>query len=202
MKMPQRRFVVEYKANRRQSRSNANSIWGDTDFKALAREVEDEESHLFVPKVDVAPRSDEPTVPRPRILEALSQIPAAEPVTVVAEPALETHNLSEEPVGGNSVIEPEALPQSSEPVLETLREISSPPRTAQRTRKPRAVTVEETASEHSREIMLTLPEELAALDAENKRLKRLWAARLRQENLQLGRMLARFDSTFGAHFAS
>ncbi|MDW9565158.1 hypothetical protein GOB35_30880, partial [Sinorhizobium meliloti] len=47
MKTPQWRFVVERKSRRRQPKAQTNSIWGDTDLKALAREVEDTASHLF-----------------------------------------------------------------------------------------------------------------------------------------------------------
>lgn len=47
MKTPQWRFVVERKSRRRQPKAQTNSIWGDTDLKALAREVEEKASHLF-----------------------------------------------------------------------------------------------------------------------------------------------------------
>lgn len=47
MKTPQRRFVVEFRSGRRKPKAQTNSIWGDTDLKALAREVEDAASHLF-----------------------------------------------------------------------------------------------------------------------------------------------------------
>ncbi|WP_028055615.1 hypothetical protein [Sinorhizobium medicae] len=47
MKAPQRRFVVEFKSGRRQPKARSKSIWGDTDLKALAREVEEKASHLF-----------------------------------------------------------------------------------------------------------------------------------------------------------
>lgn len=47
MRTPQRSFVVEFKSGRRPPKAGTNSIWGDTDLKAVAREVEDEASHLF-----------------------------------------------------------------------------------------------------------------------------------------------------------
>ena len=37
-----RNFVVEIKSNRRQIRPQATSIWGDTDLKAISRDVENE----------------------------------------------------------------------------------------------------------------------------------------------------------------
>ena len=43
----QRRFVVEIKSSRRRPKTQAPSIWGDTDFKALAREVEVQAPHIF-----------------------------------------------------------------------------------------------------------------------------------------------------------
>ncbi len=47
MKRPQQTFVVEKKTKRRQPNAQTKSIWGDTDLKALAREVEDMASHPF-----------------------------------------------------------------------------------------------------------------------------------------------------------
>lgn len=41
MKRLQRGFVVETKFPRKAPREGANSIWGDTDLKAIARQVED-----------------------------------------------------------------------------------------------------------------------------------------------------------------
>ncbi|MEK1929289.1 MAG: hypothetical protein AAAC47_05785 [Pararhizobium sp.] len=47
MKTPQRNFVVEFKPGRRQPKAETASIWGNTDFKALVREVEDKVPYLF-----------------------------------------------------------------------------------------------------------------------------------------------------------
>ena len=48
MRAPQRNFVVEFKSRSRQPKAaKPASIWGDTDLKAVAREVEDEAGHLF-----------------------------------------------------------------------------------------------------------------------------------------------------------
>lgn len=47
MKTPQRKFVVEFKSGRRQTKARTNSIWGDADLKALVREVEDKAPHLL-----------------------------------------------------------------------------------------------------------------------------------------------------------
>ncbi|WFU05250.1 hypothetical protein QA648_31510 (plasmid) [Rhizobium sp. CB3171] len=51
MKTPQRNFVVEVKSKRRRSTTRPNSIWGNTDLKALARQAETEAPHLFEVKM-------------------------------------------------------------------------------------------------------------------------------------------------------
>lgn len=87
----QRSFVVERKSSRRRQKAGATpSIWGDTDFKALAREVE-----VHVPQVfEEQQTSAEPTIAAPPVEETLIEVlepsdhpsaatPADEPVDVV-----------------------------------------------------------------------------------------------------------------------
>ncbi|MGO6832441.1 transcriptional regulator, partial [Rhizobium ruizarguesonis] len=42
MKKVQRSFAVEYRSGRRKLNSKPNSIWGDTDLKSVARDLQDE----------------------------------------------------------------------------------------------------------------------------------------------------------------
>lgn len=53
MRTQQRSFVVEYKSKRR-SVFQQNSIWGDTNLKALSKEVEALAPEIFAPPIDVA----------------------------------------------------------------------------------------------------------------------------------------------------
>lgn len=87
----QRSFVVERKSSRRRQKAGATpSIWGDTDFKALAREVE-----VHVPQVfEEQQTSAAPTIAAPPVEETLIEVlepsdhpsaatPADEPVDAV-----------------------------------------------------------------------------------------------------------------------
>ncbi|WP_439617264.1 hypothetical protein [Shinella sp.] len=82
----QRSFVVVKKNSRRQPKAQASSIWGDTDFKALAREAEIEAPGVFVEQpIAVEPPAAEPTlveeiVEAPAPIEAPEIIPTPEPV--------------------------------------------------------------------------------------------------------------------------
>ncbi|CAN7676393.1 transcriptional regulator [Neorhizobium sp. LjRoot104] len=53
MKKVQRSFAVEYKSGRRKLNSKPNSIWGDTDLKSVARDLQDE----AMPFLSVGPQA-------------------------------------------------------------------------------------------------------------------------------------------------
>ncbi len=200
MKTPQRSFVVEFKSGRRQSKTRTNSIWGDTDLKAVAREVEDKVPHLF--KSDEAPGTP----------EADEAAPTA-PVTA---------NFANEPAG-NDISDQAALAsadgteieiakqhESDCPATEAVAQVqdsqqtSQPTTTSKRTPRKRVGRRPTHATTHSSMAALEDPktaadpisfDEVAALDAENKRLKRLLAEQLQTQNLQLKKMLERFEVT-------
>jgi hypothetical protein len=201
---PPRRFVVEYKANRRQSKAQTNSIWGDTDFKALALEVESQASHLFATQAgDGVSDTDEKSMSPSECFDALHLISEAEPASIAAEPASESHEVTEEHVAAAPVTEPEMLTPPSQPASKARRAAKSTPRASKRQlpRSEAAVPAGVTSSESMDATAVTSQEELAALDAENRHLKRLLAKRLRLENLQLQKMLERFDTAVGTHGA-
>ncbi|MGJ7041615.1 hypothetical protein J2Y63_004890 [Shinella sp. BE166] len=68
----QRSFVVVKKNSRRQSKAQASSIWGDTDFKALAREAEIDAPGIFVEQ----PVAAEPPAAEPALVEEVAEAPA------------------------------------------------------------------------------------------------------------------------------
>ncbi|PDT50836.1 MULTISPECIES: hypothetical protein [Sinorhizobium] len=195
MKTPKRRFVVEFKSGRRQPKAQTSSIWGDTDLKALSREVEDTAPHLFNSnEAPVAPASAEARPADPLNAEsvneradyvdgALAAIASADGVEV----GVSKHNEADH--SAEAVVQV----QESQP--------SSPPRTTSagtpRKRAQRAAA--QTTAHNSklghegRKAEISL-DELAALEAENKRLKRLLAEQLRAQNLRLRQMLERFDA--------
>lgn len=205
MKTPQRKFVVEFKSGRRQTKARTNSIWGDTDLKALVREAEDKAPHLF--NSNAAPgRPDEggEDIASDTINSGSAGGHAGEASVAGASTSLgdgakvDVPKQSETTVATAEVVEPV---QESPPVFQPKRTSSDTPRKrvkhgplratahiAMRRNKPRsveAVTARDAVS----------LEEVTTLDAENKRLKRLLAERLHAQNLQLKKMLERFDVT-------
>ncbi len=196
MKKPQRKFVVEFKSGRRLTKGGANSIWGNTDLKAVAREVEDHSSHLFAGAKTTVPEVTEPT-PRPSAHFAPGE-PVVEGAVLYAltnpmsadSPVSPSANIDEiaqpapTPVGPvtiskiDQVAEPEQTPLAPPAGPKTVK----PPKKAPRPQVPAARAV--TAA--------TTPDDLATLEAENKRLRQLLTSQLRAQNAELKRMLERF----------
>ncbi|SDN05357.1 hypothetical protein [Ensifer sp. YR511] len=202
MKTPQRTFVVEFKSGRRQSKSRTSSIWGDTNLKALAREVADNASHLFNQiEPDVVPKENEALVPAAvdacSVSERAGNLERAElKVTTADSGAVEgqVESNTDHPVG-----EVVAQTQAAEP----FPQVDKAPGRARKSRSTRPVThtplpeqksADKKASLHSKSASVpTIVDEIAALDAENKKLKKLLAEHLHAQNLELKRMLGRFQ---------
>ncbi|AUX79471.1 hypothetical protein [Sinorhizobium fredii] len=197
MKMPQRSFVVEFKSGRRRSTARPDSIWGDTDFKALAREVEQKAPHLF--------NSEEaPGEPSSRAAaDAIDAVSASEHVGEkrVAREA----SVSSTGSGFELPIQPEAERQAVKAGGQGQGGNPLPPRALRSTarqsarripvRKKSAKDTKDDARAQSAAIEHPISlDELAALEAENKRLKSLLAEQLRVQNVQLKTMLARFSA--------
>lgn len=211
MKTPQRRFVVEFKSGRRLPKSQAISIWGDTDLKALAREVEDQSSHLFgtagtvVNEVtDPAPDTDASILAGEPMMEDATSKPPTKPISVdspglipavleeVAEPA--PTPIAPPPASNIDEIAEPAL-SSIEPPTEsrTVKTSKKAPRKRVARVLPVVVAIEKDEPQVPPvSAALTSPDDLAALDAENKRLRHLLANQLRAQNAELKRMLERF----------
>jgi hypothetical protein len=198
MKTPQRSFVVEFKSGRRQPKTKTNSIWGDTDLKALAREVEEKASHLFS-------SNDAPSTPDSAgLADSLNAASASEDGGDVdmARAVTPSSNGAETEILKHAADPPAAVEavaqvQESQPASQRRTTSSGTPRkralaqtiahnseVGNEDRKPQAGTVDNPIS----------VDELATLDADNKRLKRLLAEHLRAQNLWLNKMLERFDA--------
>ncbi|MDX0715995.1 hypothetical protein FB008_1225 [Sinorhizobium medicae] len=196
MKTPQRRFVVEFKSGRRQPKTKANSIWGDTDLRALAREVEEKASHLF--SSNEAPLT--PDSAEMGLADSLNAASASEDggdvAVVPSSEGAETEILkhaADLPVAAEAVAQvPESQPASQRRTTTGTRRkralaqaaIAHNSELGTEARKPQNGTVDNPIS----------VDELATLDADNKRLKRLLAEQLREQNLRLKKMLERFDA--------
>ncbi|AUX78817.1 hypothetical protein [Sinorhizobium fredii] len=199
MKIPQRSFIVEFKSGRRQAKARTNSIWGDTDLKALARAVEEESSHLFnSTEVPVTPDESGDMISQQIDVGSASEHSGDIDVAAEAVP-LDLAAGTEE----QKQREAERLPDK--PVVEETQppQATSRGRTRKRARHAPAWAIASRATnsnerQSGQSTNADDPaslEEVAALDAENKRLKRLLAEQLYAQNLQLKRMLERFDVT-------
>jgi hypothetical protein len=201
MKTPQRNFVVEFKSGRRQPKAGPASIWGNTDFKALVREVEDRVPHLF--NSNEAPGTPEEggdMPPDPMSSGSASEYAGDANVAPAAIPSVDGAEFEGPQQHATDFPTAETGAQVQE-----IQPASLPPATAKSTRRKRAPTnaiapiVMVTNDDRSAPSMDALDpvsfDEVAALDAENKRLKTLLAERLHAQNLRLRKMLERFDIT-------
>ncbi len=202
MKTPQRNFVVEYKSGRRLPKVQTNSIWGSTDLKALAREVENKAPHLFqsneaVGRLDEA--RDLPPDPHPASGDGRNADGAQATIPLAYSAAREPEKQHDAVLPG---AEPVVRAQESHPVVPQRRRASRGG--ARRHAEPSPVRVVANVAigmdEEGSQQSLKAPDPdcvdgLTALDAENKRLKRLLAEQLQAENFQLRKMLERFGVT-------
>ncbi len=202
MKTPQRNFVVEYRSGRRQSKVQANSIWGDTDLKALAREVENKAPHLFQSNEAAGRLGDARDMPpdlRSDSGDGRNADGARATIPLVCSAASEPEKQR------GAVLpraEPVALAQESHPVVPQRRRASRGASGKHAERSPVRVVVDFTIGMNEEGTLQTLIapdpdcfDDLTALDAENRRLKRLLAEQLCAENAKLTKMLERFDFT-------
>jgi hypothetical protein len=189
MKTPQRRFVVEFKSGRRQPKVQAGSIWGTTDLKTLAREVENEAAHLFGRQElkgngGIGPASDADV---PSFVDEPAVITAPEPANGVADQIAATH------VDAN-VADKAQVTASGPLTVAGTRGLSK--RAGGKPSRPSPRTASEPTEKQSDLESRSAPtmalEELASLDTENNRLRKLLAEQLRAQNVTLKKMLERF----------
>ncbi|MBV7521142.1 hypothetical protein [Ensifer sp. ENS12] len=170
MKPQQRKFIVEVKSARRRSTVGPSSIWGDTDLKALVREAESEAPHLFGIVARPVERGPERTAnARAEEESAINNVPAGAPEVVTVSP-----DRSEDASASHADVVPATI---------------TAPQLSKLARQARGRRARSKASEAPMQVSV---DDLVALEKENRRLKALLAHRLRQENAQLGSMLARF----------
>lgn len=177
-------FVVEYKNNRRLTKGPSSSIWGNLDLKAVARQVEVDNSLPMDVQAEVVSRPVEGAEPMPtQASKAASESSGHTPAS---------HNMSSKAI--------------SDPVLTEKRRTPKEPQAAEQTAvrlakeiKPKPKTIPRKGRDESRRRQAALvtvnhdiSDELATLEAENRKLKRLMIIRLRQENSFLKSKLSRF----------
>ncbi|WP_429809158.1 hypothetical protein [Ensifer sp. B1-9] len=177
MKPQQRKFIVEVKSARRRSTIRPASIWGDTDLKALVRKAETEAPHLFEPAEGPNELSPAQSV---EIEIRANDSTSAGDTTQFAESADLTETVAGVEEASISPLETDSPKMA----------LATAPKRRRSTRnilrKGRVATKAATEAEAS-------PDDLVALEEENRRLKGLLAHRLRQENILLRKMLERLD---------
>ncbi|CAN7643846.1 hypothetical protein [Rhizobium sp. LjRoot258] len=200
MKTRQRQFVVEIKGGRRLPKAQAASIWGSTDLKALTREVEDRAPHLFssaeAPHTQVAAESGptqlhtDSVSGHVRDADGRSEgMPSAARINVegtLSKKADDANKVvvAQMPASGDAL---EPQPTSKKADGKSLKR--KPARETGRMKTGKTTDSREKSETIQSSISL---DEVIALDAENRRLKRLWAVHLHRQNLQLKKMLERF----------
>lgn len=201
MKTPQRRFVVEFKSVRRQPKARTNSIWGDTDLKALVRDVEEEAPHLFDPNERPATIDSDETRPADPINAETNKERADDGDTVAVIPfangaKVETPKHQEAEHPAEAVVQVQESPPAPQPRTTS----TGTPRKRAKRAPAQTIALNSKIGRRDRRAQTGAVDdpisldELATLDADNKRLKRLLAEQLRAQNLWLKKMLERFDS--------
>ncbi|MEO9340363.1 hypothetical protein ABFT80_23360 [Mesorhizobium sp. SB112] len=206
MKWPHRDFVVEIKSSRRAPKSKSSSIWGSLDLKAHAAEVENElrqqDYGAAIPNRIKTP--SEPDIENTDRLPNSNMTPRGEMVIGVSSEALDpavasTQNLTivdEMPKTRADVKSPPqklsdrqrvdsesqtAGPKATNNIASHV--LKSVGRRKHRLRKnPGTVSIDTKTS-------YDLGKDLNKLEAENKRLKKLLADKLYNENAELKRKL-------------
>ncbi|AGA08380.1 hypothetical protein GOA59_31510 [Sinorhizobium meliloti] len=203
MKTPQRRFVVEFKSGRRQPKTKTNSIWGDTDLKAFAREVEEKASHLFnSSEPPLSPDSAEmglaDSLNAPSASEDGGDVDMARAV-IPSSNGAETEILKHA-ADPPAAVEAVAQVQEGQPASQRRATTTGTPRKRAKRAAAKTMAHNSKVGHEDRQAQTGTVDspisvdELATLDADNKRLKRLLAEQLRAQNLWLKKMLERFDA--------
>lgn len=191
MKPPRSNFVVEYKTGRRQTKSQPTSIWGNLDLKAVARAVEADGAMPDQAKLQAAPVQGNATAIDAGMIDSRAQI---EPDRLPNNPPVASPS--------NGMITPVTVEETAFDGGRSHKgRGTSAPARARKPAKPRAKTQrlelsrQTAALDHTRLLVVDYDSEegLAALEAENRRLKRLVVAKLRDENNWLESMLRRFS---------
>jgi hypothetical protein len=217
VKKTQRSFAVEYKSGRRKIDAKPNSIWGSMDLKSVARDVE-EEAMPFLPKTFVADELDTvmsaPEVnPTPPILTPPVATPTSAEETRGMFMADDTDTiddaeapaLEEAPVAQKKQRKPRAKRTSLAAGTDTTADTASGGIDG-RKKQGRKASVSEGPVAAKRRAPKVTPEvdqivdevvpsagdemaDLLQLEAENQKLRKLLAEKLRAENADLRKKL-------------
>ena len=214
MKKTQRSFAVEYKSGRRKLDAKPNSIWGNVDLKSVARGVEDEAMPSLlpgiegnVPKPELSAHRADPHLPSltppeatPTIAEEPKEMLMADDTDTIHD--AEAPSLEDAPVAVKKQRKPRAKKSS---VVATTAESATAgtdgpkkrgrkPRVSKDTTpvEPAAPKLAPKAEQITDDAATSAGDEMAdllQLEAENQKLRRLLAEKLRAENADLRKKL-------------
>ncbi len=190
MKTQQRKFVVEFKSARRRSKTQPASIWAGTDLEAAVRETASQTPNLFEPSTLSIPAVQESQIesaPVPVRSIDVSSEGRTDPTIEVPVAAFETPTVQQK---DSVTVSSDSKAEAMEPELTSPNQSAPPPKQRAARQKNRVPQASNRATRLAK--IDTQFDDLAGLEEENRRLKRLLAIRLRQENLQLQTMLRRF----------
>lgn len=177
MRIQQRKFTVEYKPSRAQPKP-AESIWGDIDLRAVAKQIEDESPALFKNQLSEV-RS------RERFSEASEAVAATIPEKVLSTSTTENNVATETQatVDSSDVVPP--------PSVDTVLLPAKPAKiSTKRPKKPLSSPVHATTEQDTVTLAdIVSLDELAALEAENLMLRGLRLEQLIRENARLKEMI-------------
>jgi hypothetical protein len=214
VKKPQRNFAVEYKSGRRKLDANPTSIWGNMDLKSVARDVEEDAMPLLPAGLEMDEAGLDVQLSSVVSLQPSLTPPEATP-TIAEEPKEMLMADDTETMNDVEVPAPEEAPATAKKqrkprakktsVVATTAE-SAPAGTdgrKKRGRKPR-VSVGPTPVEPAAPKLAQTPDRIAddaatlagdemadllQLEAENRKLRKMLAEKLRAENADLRKKL-------------
>jgi hypothetical protein len=217
VKKVQRSFAVEYKSGRRKLNSKPNSIWGDTDLKSVAQDLQDE----IMPFMSLAPeaRSREMLVSRDEQAGPLLTLPIGQETnasalqeTTMADENNTMINADTPAAAAPDVPKKVRKPRAKKAVPETasaaisVQPVAASNATAGTQKRRRKTKSDEGATSARRAPVKRAPRVLQAaaapsvaavdefadllqLEEENQRLRKLLAEKLRAENADLRKRL-------------
>jgi hypothetical protein len=201
MRTPQRTFVVEFKLGRRQ-RAETKSIWGDTDLKAFVRKAEDDAPHLFGSNETLGSSVDGGYIAPEPANSGFVSPPGGDSdagrTTFLAVDKQEA-KAPKQHEDNLAAVDTSTQAQVSQRVRQPRQPLKGAPRKRARRAVGQAIDGKDRINEDPSARSVTAADavslqEVAALDLENKRLKRMLAEVLCAQNVQIRRMLERFDA--------
>jgi hypothetical protein len=187
MRTQQRSFVVEIKSTRRQLKTQPKSIWGNTDFKALARDADASLPFMHNAVLEPSPHLNDLPVEREQ----------------GAAPVIASTDIPPPVVPSMAEDDTKLILREATSTVEPAVDVNKTPKHLRKAVPNRQKSTAMRLVEHGSEVrpilvagdQAEIPSgELTLLLADNRRLKLLLVEHLRRENAQLQQMLKRFKT--------